>query len=561
MARRSRRAPLESSFANLIEFAPDATIVVDPSGSIVFVNAQTERVFGRRRDELIGQPVEVLIPERYRAAHTGHRDGYFAEPRIRAMDTGLELLGLRSDGTEFPVEISLAPLETDVGLRTMAAIRDVTDRKRAEEERLQLASERGLRVQAERLVKRLEDIQAVTDAALATLSLDELLQELLERIRTGVQADAAAIMLLTPDGNALTVRAVVGRGASLTAEREIPIGEGPAGRIAATGEAVIIPDVRAEAVVSPFVQEHMRSMMGAPLLVEGRAIGVVEVGTEKLRAFTDEHLEFLRLVGDRAASAIDRAQLLDQVQRYATDLEQRVAERTAELTETNAELEAFAYSVSHDLRAPLRAMHGFAQALLEDHAGEVDETGKEYLGRINSAARRLDELIQDLLVYSRLGTSAVDLVPMDLAPLVDEAMARAGPEFENGEVAVRVEAELPRVIGHRSILVQVVSNLLENGAKFVEEGTRPEIVVRAERTNGRVRLWVEDNGIGIAPEHQERIFRVFERLHTTDAYRGTGIGLALVRKAMARMNGGAGVESEPGSGSRFWIELAAEGPG
>jgi signal transduction histidine kinase len=196
-------------------------------------------------------------------------------------------------------------------------------------------------------------------------------------------------------------------------------------------------------------------------------------------------------------------------------------------------------------------MHGFAQALLEDHAGEVDETGKEYLGRINSAARRLDELIQDLLVYSRLGTSAVDLVPMDLAPLVDEAMARAGPEFENGEVAVRVEA----------ILVQVVSNLLENGAKFVEEGTRPEIVVRAERTNGRVRLWVEDNGIGIAPEHQERIFRVFERLHTTDAYRGTGIGLALVRKAMARMNGGAGVESEPGSGSRFWIELAAEGPG
>jgi PAS domain S-box-containing protein len=206
VARRSRRAPLESSFANLIEFAPDATIVVDPSGSIVFVNAQTERVFGRRRDELIGQPVEVLIPERYRAAHTGHRDGYFAEPRIRAMDTGLELLGLRSDGTEFPVEISLAPLETDVGLRTMAAIRDVTDRKRAEEERLQLASERGLRVQAERLVKRLEDIQAVTDAALATLSLDELLQELLERIRTGVQADAAAIMLLTPDGNALTVR-------------------------------------------------------------------------------------------------------------------------------------------------------------------------------------------------------------------------------------------------------------------------------------------------------------------------------------------------------------------
>jgi signal transduction histidine kinase len=167
----------------------------------------------------------------------------------------------------------------------------------------------------------------------------------------------------------------------------------------------------------------------------------------------------------------------------------------------------------------------------------------------------MDALIQDLLAYSRLARTEIALDPVSLETVVDEACAPLEMEVKERGGEVTVERPLGRVLAHRAVLGQIVTNLLANAVKFTRPDTPPRVRIRGERTPGRVRLWVEDNGIGIAPEHRERIFRAFERLHGMQQYPGTGIGLAIVQKGALRLGGQAGVESEPGVGSRFWVEL------
>jgi signal transduction histidine kinase len=261
-------------------------------------------------------------------------------------------------------------------------------------------------------------------------------------------------------------------------------------------------------------------------------------------------------------SARDRLQERDlaeeEVRRLAAPLEQRVVERTAQLEEANQAMRAFAYSVSHDLRAPLRGIQGFAQALLEDYGERLDGTGHEYAQRIVAAAGRMDQLICDLLTYSRISRAELELQTVDLGAAVQEARQMA--EEETGSHgAINAEGPFPAVRAHRPTLVQVLVNLLSNAIKFAAPGVEPQVRVWAAPSSASVRLWVEDNGIGILAEHQERIFGVFERLHGMETYPGTGVGLAVVRKGVERMGGTVGVESEAGRGSRFWIELRRSG--
>jgi PAS domain S-box-containing protein len=238
-----------------------------------------------------------------------------------------------------------------------------------------------------------------------------------------------------------------------------------------------------------------------------------------------------------------------------------LARQVAELAAVNRELDAFSYSISHDLRAPLRAMQGFADALLEDYGTALDATGHDYAQRIVAASRQMDALIQDLLAYSRLVRAEIKLDRVSLETVVDEACAALELEVKERGGEIEVARPLDRVLAHRAVLGQIVTNLLSNAIKFTRADTPPRVRVRSERGPGRVRLWVEDNGIGIAPEHRERIFRAFERLHGAQQYPGTGIGLAIVQKGATRLGGAAGVDSDPGVGSRFWVELGeAEGP-
>ena len=251
-----------------------------------------------------------------------------------------------------------------------------------------------------------------------------------------------------------------------------------------------------------------------------------------------------------------RKKIEEQTQNLNRELERRVQERTAELQEINSQMEAFIYSIAHDLRAPLRSMQGFAGMLLEDYAGKLGPEAQDYAGRIVRSSQFMDNLIQDLLAYSQIRRSKLELAPISLESSIGEACAQCEKEIRTTNATISIEASLSSVIAHAPTLRQVLINLLSNAAKFVAPGVPPQIVVRAEKVGKNCRVWIEDNGIGIAPEYHERIFGVFERLDKKK-YAGTGIGLAIVRCGVERMGGKVGLESEVGKGCRFWFELPA----
>jgi len=260
----------------------------------------------------------------------------------------------------------------------------------------------------------------------------------------------------------------------------------------------------------------------------------------------------------RLAAAFDS--MVRHLREAQQALERRVESRTRELEDRNEELESFAYSISHDLRAPLRAMDGFSQILLEDYGERLDPTGRQYAERIQAAARRMDLLIRDLLAYSRMTRAEIRVAPVPLDHVIRNAVAQVEDDARDRGARIRVDDGLPSVLAHEPTLTQVVMNLVSNGLKFVPAERAPELRVRTEPRDGMVRIWIIDNGIGIAPEYHDRIFRVFERLHRQDEFPGTGIGLAIVRKGMERMGGAVGLDSEPGRGSSFWLELPAAEP-
>lgn len=294
-----------------------------------------------------------------------------------------------------------------------------------------------------------------------------------------------------------------------------------------------------------------------------------------------------RQAAEQAATELQISELAlreseERLRRYATELEHRVAERTANLAQSIQSLEGVLYHVAHDLRAPLRGMASFTSILLDEYAAKLDDRGRDYAQRISNAAQRMDRLVQDLLAYGRLTHTAVPITHVSLETEVQAALAHFTEEIEDRGATIEVVRSLPPVKANAAVLNQILSNLFSNALKFMKPEVRPHLRIHAEETTSRlesvaaksngapshdaqapvvygkfVRLWVEDNGIGISPEYHERIFRMFERLHGAGSYPGTGIGLAIVRKGVERMGGRSGVESATGMGSRFWIELPA----
>lgn len=256
----------------------------------------------------------------------------------------------------------------------------------------------------------------------------------------------------------------------------------------------------------------------------------------------------------------DRKQAELALQQLNASLETRVQERTTELEAANQDLEEFAYSISHDLRAPLRAIQGFAQILLEDLSETLDANAAATLQRIVANSQHLNTLITDLLTYSRLRRTEMRLEPVNLSSVLAEVVTQLNSDLQQQQAHVHIDEPLPIVQANRLILTQVLINLLVNAVKFVAEGVQPQVRVWAEERAEAglpftVRLYIEDNGIGIASDRQQQIFSPFTRLHGEAEYPGTGVGLAIVRKGVERMGGQVGVESQPGQGSRFWVEL------
>jgi len=254
----------------------------------------------------------------------------------------------------------------------------------------------------------------------------------------------------------------------------------------------------------------------------------------------------------RAEEALALAQA--ELREHAAKLEKIVADRTIELREINEQLEAFVYSIAHDLRTPLRSMIGFPEILITEHAAGMNETAREMLKRIQRASQFMDKLLVDLLAYGRTARGEISLAPVPVQRVWKDALFQCASEIEERNARIETVAPLPVVEAHEATLGQCLVNLLSNALKFVPSEVQPRIRFSKEQRDGFVRLWVEDNGIGIPTDQHERIFKVFERLHGT-RYPGTGIGLSIVRKGAERMGGSAGVQSAPGAGARFWIEL------
>lgn len=244
----------------------------------------------------------------------------------------------------------------------------------------------------------------------------------------------------------------------------------------------------------------------------------------------------------------------EQIQHHAEELEKTVAERTAKLQDTIGELEAFSYSVSHDMRAPLRAMSRYAEFLKRDAGPRLTAPEKQFVERIQTSARRLDALIQDALTYSRVSKAELKLTSVNIAPLINGIIEQY-PALHPDKADIITRLPLLKVLGHEASVTQCLSNLLANAVKFVVPGKRPRIAIWTEPHDDDVRICIQDNGIGIAPEDQARIFGMFARVHSEKEYEGTGIGLAIVRKAVERMNGSLGVISQVGKGSTFWLQL------
>ncbi len=261
-------------------------------------------------------------------------------------------------------------------------------------------------------------------------------------------------------------------------------------------------------------------------------------------------------ITERRRAADELKKNREELQLLNETLEQRVAERTNELQDANEDLEAYAHSVAHDLRAPLRAMYGFARALREDYGDKLDEHGREYTEFIDDAATQMDQLIKDLLEYSKVGRTDMSIDIIDVGEVIGSSIEHLAAEIDEANADFSINRPLGVVTGHRGTLLQAVSNLISNAIKFVAAGVQPQVHIWTEKQrNGFLIINLKDNGIGIEKEYQNRIFRVFERLHGVESFPGTGIGLAIVRRAVESMNGRFGLESEVGKGSRFWIEL------
>ncbi|HJS84786.1 MAG TPA: PAS domain S-box protein, partial [Acetobacteraceae bacterium] len=407
-------------------------------------------------------------------------------------------------------------------------------------------------------------VSLVRDAAGAPLHFISIVVDISAR----KEAEAALARTLA-EQRAIYANAPVGLSAHDHGMRFVAVNE----RLAAMNGLPVAAHIgRTPREAIPVVAERVEFLLQR-VLETGEPIPAIEVETETA-AHPGERRSYLASYypmrewedGEVAGVSVavlditDRKRAETALRDLAANLEARVGERTRQLSEVVAELDAFAYSISHDLRAPLRAMEGFARILVEDHAEGLGPEGRRYANRIVAAAARMEGLIQDLLAYSRLTREAVELAPVDLERALDRALAELREDAPGGAQAeVTVERPLPRVLASQVVLGQILANLLSNAAKFTPPDELARIRVWAEeRPTGRVRLWVDDQGIGIAPEHLGRIFHVFERLHGQETYPGSGIGLAIVRKGAERLGGMTGAESGgPGNGSRFWVELLA----
>jgi signal transduction histidine kinase len=430
----------------------------------------------------------------------------------------------------------------------------------------QLAVALGQHHLHEQIRRRVQELTAIHRAGQQLQQLqssEALAQAIIQVLEEILTYDYGVVLLIDPTGDRLLPFALssqrqgpefVAQDKAYVASRDIRVGKGITGWVAQTGQSVCLGDVRQDSRYYS-LRDDIRSELCVPLRAGEQVIGVVNVETARPNAYTEADQRVLETVAAQISASIQNSRLLEQVEQYAAELEQRVAERTAELNARNRELETFSYSVSHDLKAPLRGIDGYSRLLLEDYADKLDDEGRTFLHTIRRAALQMNQLIDDLLAYSRLERRPLQSGLVNLRALVDSLLAEREGELRARGMAVNIELPCASVLADPDGLVLALRNLLDNALKFTQATPQPAIEIGGREGENGCIIWVRDNGIGFDMKFHDRIFDIFQRLHRAEEYPGTGVGLAIVSKAIERMGGRAWAQSEPGQGATFYLEL------
>lgn len=326
-----------------------------------------------------------------------------------------------------------------------------------------------------------------------------------------------------------------------------------------SGQSAVTADLRTQEgplalLAEDLVTQGIHSAMANPMMVQGRLIGTLALASRQIGFFTPEHQQIGEEVADQVAIAFHQAKLHDQIERYNLELEQRVRERTTQLENANRELELFSYSVSHDLRAPLRAIQGFAEIIARRHKGDLNQEGRHYFDNIITASEQMNELITDLLGYVRLGRQHIHLTTIQLGDVISDVINNLLPLIEESGAQIHTD-DLPVVLGDSTLLKRIFTNLLENALIYHRPNVAPIISIGYVLDADYSVIRVSDNGIGIPPEFSDKVFDIFQRLHSQSEYPGTGIGLAIIRKSVEMLKGSVWVEAGAKEGSVFCVKL------